>query len=56
MESVTEQGAVGQPGQGIVMGELLQSRLVFLLHADVGKDSDIVVDLALAVFYRGNGQ
>ena len=55
-QPIGQQHAIGQTGQRIIMGDLLEPTLVLLLHADVGEQTDEMTDLASPVDHRADGE
>ncbi|OIQ76601.1 hypothetical protein GALL_417170 [mine drainage metagenome] len=56
LDAVVQQHAVGQPGQRVVIRQLLRARLGLALLGDVGQRRDIVGQLAVARLHRRNRQ
>jgi hypothetical protein len=52
--AVHQQGAVGQAGQRVVIGQLVDAPGLGLLLGDVREDADVVADRALLVAHRGD--
>jgi hypothetical protein len=45
LQAVVDQNAVGQVGQGIVFGQMLDAGLMFLAFGNIGKEGNMVGDL-----------
>ena len=56
LQTIGEQTAVGDAGQGIVVGDPVQLGLMLLELGDIGKDTYIVLDLLLGIAYHGDGE
>lgn len=56
LQAVVEEGAVGQAGEGVEMGQPLQFVLGMLDGGNVGEDADVIDRLALLVEYGIDGQ
>ncbi|RMO12329.1 hypothetical protein ALQ47_05261 [Pseudomonas cichorii] len=56
VQAAFEQGAVGQAGEGVVMGLIVQTRLGVLEAGDVGKDGDEVGDESILVAHGADRQ
>ena len=55
-QPVGQQGAVGQAGEHVVAGQAFEFFLLGLDLRNIGKDADIVHDLATGIVYRGQAQ
>lgn len=56
IEPALEQQAIGQAGERIVVGLVVEPGLGVLEGGDIGEDADEVSDLALRIVYRADGQ
>ena len=55
MHTVTQQHAIGQIGECVVVGYVLKLALVLLVRGDVGKQCHVALRLTLVVAYRADG-
>ena len=56
LQAAFEEDAVGQPGEGVVVGLVVEAVLGVLEGGDVGEDAYEVGDLVVAVAYGTDGQ
>jgi len=56
LQAVAQQSPVGQAGQGIEMGNVLQLLFVFFLAGDVGKQRHVAQHVAIRALHRADGQ
>src|SRR5512147_1065070 len=54
LDAITEQAAVGEPGQGIVLGQIAHPLLAALALGNVVDDRDVPLDLAGVISDRAN--
>ena len=54
VQAVLEQGAVGQVGQGVVVGQAVDALLTGLALADIAEETHVTGQVAFVVEHRGN--